>query len=111
MAMRAAAVGAGDCWGGEGNILGRGGSGVMDTSPAIVLWVRGCLVSKGSLLGAGGAPVIEEMTGLDQPEQAVASASDSVRYTVLPEKDASHGKDVTPVFFPLADHVLASIPS
>ena len=22
----------------------------------------------------------------------------SVRYTVLPEKDASHGKDVTPVF-------------
>lgn len=93
MAMRAAAVGAGDCCGGEGSILGRGGSGVMDTSPAIVLWVRGCLVSKGSLLGAGGAPVI-----LDQPEQAVASASDSVRYTVLPEKDASHGKDVTPVF-------------
>lgn len=46
MAMRAAAVGAGDCWGGEGNILGRGGSGVMDTSPAIVLWVRGSLVSK-----------------------------------------------------------------
>lgn len=69
MAMRAAAVGAGDCWGGEGNILGRGGSGVMDTSPAIVLWVRGCLVSKGSLLGAagaaGGAPVIDAKRGED----------------------------------------------